>query len=142
MLLGMQITVQAHVGILTVGCKGGMEVRWWFVFGCWLIFRKIDGWVSWEVLFGVLFMVMARAHFCSIDGRDSCGAFFGGDFEVLVGKHCCLGSMLAHFFWWGGGADRRTKMIWGVPLSGGVRGIHCSVDQKICTGMTIGESHY
>ena len=40
-------------------------------------FRKIDGWVSWEVLFGVLFRVMVRAHFCSIDGRVLLGAFFG-----------------------------------------------------------------
>ena len=61
-------------------------------------FRKIDGWVSWRVLFGVLFRVMVWAHFCSIDGRVLLGAFFEGVLlEVLACKHCYLGSMLVHF---------------------------------------------
>ena len=81
-LSGMQVRVQAHVCILTVGCKWGMQLRWWFgiLFGVRVDFRRIDGWVSWEVLFGVLFRVMVRAHFCSIDGRVLLGAFFGGCF--------------------------------------------------------------
>ena len=59
------VTVQAHVCILTVGCKGGTQFRWWFgiTFGVLVDFRKIDGWVSWGVLLGVLFRVMVRAHF-------------------------------------------------------------------------------
>ena len=32
-----------------------------FCLGCLVDFRKIDGWVSWGVLFGVLFRVMVRA---------------------------------------------------------------------------------
>ena len=40
----MQVTVQAHVCTLTVGCKGGMQLRWWFgiLFGVLVDFRKID----------------------------------------------------------------------------------------------------
>ena len=57
-------------------------------------FRKIDGWVSWGVLFGVLFRVMVREHSCSIDSRVLLGAFFGGMLlEVLVCKRSNLGSM-------------------------------------------------
>ena len=42
---------------------------------------------------------MVRAHFCSIDGRVLLGAFFAGVLlEVLVCKHCYLGSMLVYFF--------------------------------------------
>ena len=61
---------------------------------------------------GVLFRVMVRPHFCSIDGRVLLGAFFGGMLlEVLVCKHCYLGSMLVFFcarfffslFFFGGG---------------------------------------
>ena len=48
-------------------------------------FRKIDGWVSWGVLFGVLFRVMVRANVCSSGGVL---------LEVLVCKHGYLGSML------------------------------------------------
>ena len=49
------------------------------------------------VLFGVLFRVMARGHFCSIDGRVLLRAFFGGVLlEVLACKHCYLGPMLVH----------------------------------------------
>ena len=57
-----------------------MQLRWWFgiLFRVLVDFRKIDGWVSWGMLFGVLFRVMVRAHFCSIDGRVLLGAFFGG----------------------------------------------------------------
>ena len=46
-----------------------------------------------------------RAHFSSIDGWVLLGAFFGGGggvlLEVLVCKHCYLGSMLVYccFFW-------------------------------------------
>ena len=94
-LSGMQVMVHAHVCILTVGCKGDMQLlRWWFgiLFGVLVDFRKIDGWLSWGVLFGVLFRVMVRAHFCSIDGRVLLGAFFGGVLlEVLVCKHLYLG---------------------------------------------------
>ena len=77
-----------------------MRLRWWFgiLFGVLVDFRKIDGWVCWVVLFGVLFRVVVRAHFCSIDGRVLLGAFFGGVLlEVLVCKHCYLGSMLVYF---------------------------------------------
>ena len=46
----------------------------------------------------MLFRVMVRAHLCSIDGRVLLGAFFGGVLlEVLVCKHCYLGSMLVYF---------------------------------------------
>ena len=64
-----------------------MQLTWWFgfLFGVLVDFRKIQ--VSWGVLFGVLFRVMARAHFCLIDGRVLLG-------EVLACKHCYLGSML------------------------------------------------
>ena len=49
-------------------------------------FRKIDGWVSSGVLFGVLFREMVLL-----------GAFFGGVLlEVLVCKHCYLGSLLVY----------------------------------------------
>ena len=50
-LSGMQATVQAHVCILTVRRKGGMQLRWWFgiLFGVLVDFHKIDGWVSWGV---------------------------------------------------------------------------------------------
>ena len=69
-LSGMQVTVQAHACILTVGCKGGMQLRWWF-----------------GILFGVL-----------VDSRKIrvlLGAFFGGVLlEVLVCKRCYLGFTL------------------------------------------------
>ena len=60
--------------------QGGMQLRWWFgiLFGVLVGFRMIDGWVSWGVLFGVLFRKILRAHFCSIDGRVLPGALFGG----------------------------------------------------------------
>ena len=102
-LSGMQVTVQAHVCLLTVGCKGGMQLRWWLgtLFGVLVDFRKIDGRLSWGVLFGVLFRVMVRAHYCSIDGRVLLGAFFGGVLlEVLVCKHCYLGSYAGVFFFY------------------------------------------
>ena len=56
------------------------------LFGVLVDFRKIDGWVSWGVLF--------------VAGRVLLGAFFGGVLlEVLVCKHCylSLGSMLVYF---------------------------------------------
>ena len=55
-------------------------------------FRKIDGWVSWGVLFGMLFRVMVRAHFCSIDSRVLLGLL-----EVLVCKRCYLGCRVTGF---------------------------------------------
>ena len=47
-LPGMQVTVQARVCILTVGCKGACSLGGGlgFCLGCWLVFAKIDGWVS------------------------------------------------------------------------------------------------
>ena len=56
-----------------------MQLKWWFgiLFGVLVDVRKIDGWVSSGVLFGVLFRVMVRAHFCSIDGRVLLGPLFG-----------------------------------------------------------------
>ena len=79
----MQVTVQAHVGILTVGCKGGMQLWWWFgiLFGVLVDFRKIDRWASWGVLFRVLFRVMVRAHFARLIAgvcfvRSSRGCFW------------------------------------------------------------------
>ena len=42
-LLGMQVTVQAHVCILTVGCKGACSLGGGLVFclGCWWIFARV-----------------------------------------------------------------------------------------------------
>ena len=67
-------------------------------------------------MFGVLFRLIVRVIFCSIDGRVLLGAFFGGVlFEVLAFKHCYLRCMLVYsrilprfpfllmFFVWGGG---------------------------------------
>ena len=101
-LSGMQVTVQAQGACLHLDgrVQGGMQLRWWFgiLFGVLVDFRKIDGWVSLGVLFGALFRVTVWAHFCSIDGRVLHGAFFGGVLlEVLVCKHCYLGSMLVYF---------------------------------------------
>ena len=64
-LSGMQVTVQAHVCILTVGCKAGTPLKWRFgiPFRVLVDFCKIDAWVSWGVMLGVLFRVMVRAHF-------------------------------------------------------------------------------
>ena len=81
--------------------QGGMQLRWWFgiLFGVLVNFRKIDGWVSCGVLFGMLFRGMVQAHFCSIDGRVCLGRSLGGVLlEVLVCKRCYLGSMLVYFF--------------------------------------------
>ena len=74
-----------------------MQLRWWFgiLFGVLVDFREIDGWVPLYVLLGVLFRVMVRAYFCSIDGRVLFGALFGGVLlEVLVCKRCYLGSII------------------------------------------------
>ena len=89
--------------ILTLGCsgdcagacfhldgrvQGGMQLRWWFgiLFGVLADFRKIDGWVSWGVLFGVF--ARLTAGFCL-------GVLQGGVLlEVLVCKYCYMGSML------------------------------------------------
>ena len=50
-----------------------------------------------------------RAHVCSIDGRVLLGAFFAGVLlEVLVCKHCYLGSMLVNLF--------KPRLTMGSPL--------------------------
>ena len=107
-LSGMQVTMQAHVCILTAGCKGACSLGGGlgFCLGCWWIFASLTAGCLGGCCLGVLFRVMVRAHFCSIDGRVFLGAFFGGVLlDVLVCKHCYLGSMLVCFFWrgWGGG---------------------------------------
>ena len=65
--------------------QGGMQLRWWFgiLFGLLVDFRKIDGWVSWGVLFEML--VTVRAHSCSIDCR------------VLLGACCCASTAIILF---------------------------------------------
>ena len=61
-LSGMQVTVQAHVCILTVGCKGACSLGGGlgFCLGCWLIFARLTAGCLGGVLFGVLFGVMVR----------------------------------------------------------------------------------
>ena len=98
-LSGMQVTVQAHVCILTVGCKGGTQLRCWFgiPFAVLVESRKIDGWVKCGAAWGALQGDGAGA-FCLIDGRVLFGEFRGVLLEVLVCKHCYLRSMLVYCF--------------------------------------------
>ena len=55
-------------------------------------FREIDGWMSWRVLFGLLFRVMVRAHFARLTAgfcstRSSGGAFGAGVQALLSGVY-------------------------------------------------------
>ena len=56
----------------------------------------------WGVLFGVLFRVMVRTHFCSIDGRVLLGAFFGAwrccCASTAIWGLCCFFSFFFFFF--------------------------------------------
>ena len=68
-----------------------------FRLGCWLIFARLTAGCLGGCCLDALQGDGARA-FCLIDGRVLLGAFFGGVIlEVLVCKHCYLGSMLVYF---------------------------------------------
>ena len=90
--------MQAHVCILTVGCKGGTQLRWWFgiSFGALVDFRKIDGWVKCGAAWGALQGDGADA-FCLIDGRVLFGEFFGGAFGG-AGAQALLSGVYAGVF--------------------------------------------
>ena len=118
-LFEVLVTVQAHFCDTDARVLSGMQVtaqvRWWFgiPFGVLVDFRKIDGWVSWGVLVGVLFRMMVRAHFCLIDGRVLLGAFFGGGGGVFWRCWCAStaiwGLCWCIFFFWIGVLDKNNE---------------------------------
>ena len=103
-----------------------MQLRWWFgfLFGVLVDFCKNDGWVSWVVLFGVLFSVLVRAHVCSIDGRALLGAFFwGGAFGGAGGQALLSGIYAGVIYAFGGSTGISPNMFpEGKTLSEGLQG--------------------